>query len=186
MKTIIELSKKWMYYTFPKLTVLVSVEDKNQSSKPNIITIAWHSPVSLTPPEYGISVDPRRYSHDLIVEAGEFVVNFAGFELVDDMHFCGRRSGRKFDKFQDTNLTPEKAQKVNAPLIKECYAHLECKLVDHHVYGDHTWFVGEVVAVSADEDWFENGILKNGKMPIYYLGNNIYNSYGTDGPRVKK
>jgi flavin reductase (DIM6/NTAB) family NADH-FMN oxidoreductase RutF len=186
MKTTIELTKKWMYYTFPKLTVLVTVEDRSQPTRPNIITIAWHSPVSLTPPQYGISIDPRRYSHDLIVDSGEFVVNFAGFEILDDMHFCGRRSGRKVDKFKDTNLTPEKAQKVNAPLINKCYAHLECKLVDRHLYGDHTWFVGEVVAVSADEDWFEAGVLKSGNQPIYYLGNNIYNSFGTDGPREKK
>lgn len=186
MKKNIELSKKWMYYTFPKMTVLLTVADKNNLTKPNIITLAWHSPVSITPPLLGVSIDPRRYSHNLILDAGEFVVNFAELEILEDLHYCGRHSGRKFDKFQDTNLTPVSAQKVKAPLIQECYVNLECKLVEHNLYGDHTWFVGEVVAISVDDELFEGDILKTGKEPVYYSGNDIYTSFGPGAPREKK
>ena len=65
---------KFYNYSFPKLTVLVTLLDDN--GKPNIITLAWHSACSIKPPMYGISIDPRRYSHDPIINTGEFVVNF--------------------------------------------------------------------------------------------------------------
>ncbi len=186
MKNYVELTNKWMYYTFPKVTVLVTVVDKNDPNKTNIITLAWHSPVSIAPPLFGVSIDPRRYSHDLILDAGEFVVNFADFKVLEDVHYCGRHSGRKYDKFQETGLTQQDAQKVKTALIQECYCNLECKLVDHHLYGDHTWFVGEVVAISVDEDHFDSDILRVGQEPIYYLGNNTYTSFGPEAPREKK
>ncbi|PJB22242.1 MAG: flavin reductase family protein, partial [Euryarchaeota archaeon CG_4_9_14_3_um_filter_38_12] len=79
---------------------------------------------------YGISMDPKRYSHNLIMDSKEFVVNFAPFSIVDKLHYCGRHSGRNVDKFRETGLTPVPAEKVNAPLIKECYSHLECRLAE--------------------------------------------------------
>ena len=165
---------KFYNYSFPKLTALVTLLD--ESGKPNIITLAWHSPVSIKPPMYGISIDPRRYSHDGIVKNGEFVVNFCDMSILDHVHYCGRHSGRKFDKFTATGLTPYVAQKVKAPLIAQAYAHLECKLVAHHLYGDHTWFVGEVLAITCDEV-FEDDLLSEEVEPVYYLGNNMYTSF---------
>ena len=138
---------KYPYYTFPKMAALVTVMDKD---KPNIITLAWHSPLSFKPPLYGISIDSKRHSHNLIMDSKEFVVNFAPFGIVEKLHYCGRHSGRNVDKFRETGLTPVPAEKVNAPLIKECYSHLECRLAETKKCGDHTLFVGEVVNVAAD------------------------------------
>lgn len=165
---------KFYNYSFPKLTVLVTLLDNDQ--KPNMITLAWHSAVSIKPPMYGISIDPRRYSHDPIIKNGEFVVNFCSWSIIDQTHYCGRHSGRKFNKFAETGLTPYPAQKVKPPLIKEAYTHLECKLADHHLYGDHTWLVGEIVAVTTDPV-FEDDVLSEKIEPIYYLGNNMYTSF---------
>ncbi|MDI6708727.1 MAG: flavin reductase family protein [Candidatus Thermoplasmatota archaeon] len=162
--------EKFIYYTFPKMAVLVTVVSKAQ---PNIITLAWHSPLSFNPPLYGISIDPKRYSHNLILEAKEFVVNFAPWEILDKLHYCGKKSGRETDKFEATGLTQIAASKVKAPLIKECYSHLECRLVESKLYGDHTLFIGKIVAVSVNEDCF-NEILKQNTRPIYYLGANTY------------
>jgi flavin reductase (DIM6/NTAB) family NADH-FMN oxidoreductase RutF len=139
---------KFYNYSFPKLAVLATLLDK--SGKPNIITLAWHSAVSIKPPMYGISIDPRRYSHDGILENGEFVINFCDWSIIDQVHYCGRHSGRKFDKFAETGLTPKPAH--------------------------HTWFVGEVVAITCDPV-FEDDLLKEDIDPLYYLGNNEYTSF---------
>jgi len=165
---------KFYNYSFPQLTVLATLLDEN--GKPNIITLAWHSACSIKPPMYGVSIDPRRYSHDPIIKTGEFVVNFCDWSIIDQTHYCGRHSGRKFDKFAETGLTPVPAQKVKPPLIAEAYCNLECILRDHTLYGDHTWLVGEVVAISHNEA-FEDDILKAGVDPLLYLGNNEYTSF---------
>ena len=125
---------------------------------------------------YGISIDPKRYSHDPIINTGEFVVNFCEMSILDQIHYCGRHSGRKFDKFKETGLTPVDAQKVKPPLIEEAYTHLECKLAQHHLYGDHTWLVGEVVAITTDPV-FEDHLLAENVEPAYYIGNNCYTSF---------
>ena len=169
--------KKFYNYSFPKLAVLVTLIDQN--NKPNIITLAWHSAISIKPPMYGISIDPKRYSHDPILATGEFVVNFCDISLVTRVHYCGRHSGRKVDKFAETGLTPVPAQTVKPPLIGEAYGHLECRLADHHSYGDHTWFAGEVVAVTCDSK-FENDLLKPEVNPALYLGNNTYTSFNQE------
>ena len=165
---------KFYNYSFPKLTVLVTLLDDN--SKPNIITLAWHSAISIKPPMYGISIDPRRYSHDPIINNGEFVVNFCDLSILDQVHYYGRHSGRKYDKFAETGLTPIPATTVSPPLIAEAYCHLECKLVDYQLFGDHTWLVGEVLAVITN-DVFEDDLLSEEILPAYYLGNNTYTSF---------
>ena len=165
---------KFYNYSFPQLTVLVTLLDDN--GKPNIITLAWHSACSIKPPMYGISIDPRRYSHDPIIKTGEFVVNFCDWSIIDQTHYCGRHSGRKFDKFAETGLTPTPAQKVKTPLIAEAYCNLECKLAEHTLYGDHTWLVGEVLAISHNKV-FEDDVLMPDLNVLYYLGNNTYTSF---------
>lgn len=165
--------EKFYQYAFPMPTVLVTC--KNESGKTNIITIAWHTTLSKNPPLYGISVSPKRYSHDLIKDSEEFVINFVPYRLVNKAHFCGTHSGRKTDKIMETNLTLSSSQKVSTPLIEECYAHLECKLVQSLKMGDHTLFVGEVVAISANENVFINDLLQIDKVqPLYYIGGNKY------------
>ena len=127
--------------------------------KPNIITLGMYMPISSRPPMVCIGVAPRRYSHGLIEETGEFVVNVPPITLEEAMHFCGVKSGRDVDKFKETGLTPIPARKVRPPLIEECFGHLECKVVQSHVCGDHTLFVGEVVAASADEGVMRGDVL---------------------------
>ena len=108
--------KKFYQHAFPMPTVLVTCND--QKGKTNIITIAWHTTISKNPPLYGISIAPGRYSHDLIKENKEFVVNFVPYELVDKAHFCGTHSGKKTDKTSETKLTLAPSKKVKVPIIK--------------------------------------------------------------------
>jgi flavin reductase (DIM6/NTAB) family NADH-FMN oxidoreductase RutF len=165
--------KNYYHYAFPMQTVLVTCND--ESGKTNIITLAWHTPISRTPPLYGISISPKRYSYGLIEKNKEFVVNFIPYSLVEAAQFCGTHSGRSNDKLCQTGLTLIPSSTLSVPRIKEGYAHLECTLVQNILLGDHQLLVGEVVAVSADDDAFRDELLRTDHIhPLYYVGENAY------------
>jgi len=165
--------EKYYHYAFPMQTVLVTCND--DKGKTNIITLAWHTPISRKPPLYGISISPKRYSYVLIKKSKEFIINFIPYALVTAAQFCGTHSGRSTDKLCKTKLTLAPSKKLSTPLIKEGYAHLECKLIRSARFGDHTLFVGEVITASADEDAFKNELLRTDKIqPLYYIGENAY------------
>jgi flavin reductase (DIM6/NTAB) family NADH-FMN oxidoreductase RutF len=132
---------------YPVPAVLVSCG----VTRPNIITLAWVGIVCSDPPAIGISLRPERYSHALIVECGEFVVNLPRADQVGVVDYCGQTSGRTVDKWAACGLTPAPASKVRTPLIAECPIALECRVVHRLALGTHDLFVGEVVAVQADE-----------------------------------
>lgn len=152
----------------PRNVVLVSCIDK--TGEANIVTLAWSMPTSFDPPLVAISVSPRRYSHRLIEETKEFVVNVPTIETAREALFCGRVSGRKHDKFKEVPLTALPAKKVQAPLIEECVAHLECKLVQKITAGDHTIFIGRVLAATVNEGVFDSKFNISKVKPIYHLG----------------
>ncbi|MFQ6094716.1 MAG: flavin reductase family protein [Candidatus Bathyarchaeia archaeon] len=137
----------------PTSVVLATCISAN--GKSNIITLGMYMPISSKPPLIAIGVSPRRHSHKLISETGEFVVNVPTKEIVKEVIHCGEVSGRFHDKFKETGLTPIRASAVKPPLIKECVSNLECKVTASYRCGDHTLFVGEVVAAHVDE-----GLLK--------------------------
>jgi flavin reductase (DIM6/NTAB) family NADH-FMN oxidoreductase RutF len=142
------------------ISPVVLVTSVDSDGKANIITLGMYMPISHDPDQIVIGVSPKRFSHDLILEQGEFVVNSPGTELAEKVHVCGVKSGRSIDKFKEAGLTPKPAEKVRPPIIEECYGHIECEVVNQVKCGDHTLIVGEVVAASIDENCIENGKLK--------------------------
>jgi len=138
--------------------------------KANIITLAWSMPLSSDPPMVAVSIAPRRYSHRLIEQTKEFVVNVPTMKIVREVLYCGRVSGRSEDKFKGAKLTRLPAKKVKAPLIKECVAHLECKLSKQVKVGDHTLFVGEVVAAHVNSGVFTETYDLTKVKPVYHVG----------------
>ena len=134
----------------PLPAVLVTCQDKAGNS--NIITISYIGVVNAEPPMIYISVRPPRFSYNMIKESGEYVVNIPGENLLRVTDYCGIVSGRKVSKFETTGLTPIPAQKVKAPLIKECPVNLECVIKQIVPLGTHDVFISEVVAVNADEE----------------------------------
>lgn len=152
----------------PKHVVLVSCVDR--AGKANVITLAWCMPASIHPPLLAISIAPKRYSHKLIEETKEFVVNVPTMDILKETLFCGRRTGRIYDKFKETRLTPLPAKMVQPPIIKECVAHLECKLHQQITTGDHTLFVGEILAAYADEGIFNGKYNLRKVKPVYHMG----------------
>ena len=121
------------------------------SRKPNIITIAWTGIVNSNPPMTYISVRKERYSHNIIEKTGEFVINLCSEELAFATDFCGVRSGRDTDKFKEMKLTPERAEAVRCPMIKESPVNIECRVREIIELGSHDMFIADILKVHVDE-----------------------------------
>lgn len=134
---------------YPLPVVMVSCNRKGE--KPNIVTVAWTGTICSDPAMVSISVRPERYSHDIIEETGEFVINLVTKDLTYATDYCGVRSGRDVDKFKEMNLTPQKSSKINAPAIAESPVNIECKVVNVIELGSHDMFIAKVEAVHVDE-----------------------------------
>jgi flavin reductase (DIM6/NTAB) family NADH-FMN oxidoreductase RutF len=121
--------------------------------KDNIITLALCHVFSFKPPLVGIGVAPKRFSYGLLKKSKDFAVNIPTRQQLEPVKVCGSKSGRRVDKFEAARLTREKASRISSPLVAECPVNLECVKVDELETGDHTWFVGEVVAARRDESY---------------------------------
>ena len=137
----------------PRTGVMVSCADR--SGVPNIITIAWTGTICSDPPMLSISVRPERYSHHIIEETGEFVVNLVTGDLVRACDYCGVTSGRDTDKFARMNLTPFSMEKVAAPGIAESPVSIACRVTQCIPLGSHDLFLAEVAEVSVDSAYMD-------------------------------
>lgn len=140
-----------MLYPVPAVMISCQREDE----KPNIITVAWAGTVCSDPVMLSISVRKERYSHDILAGTGEFVVNLVTKDLVYATDYCGVRSGRNVDKFQEMHLTPCAMPHVSAPGIEESPVNIECKVTEIKELGSHDLFLAEVVGVSVDERYMD-------------------------------
>jgi len=157
----------------PMHIMLISCVGK--AGKPNVTTVAWAMPTSNNPPLVSISISPQRHSYTLIEESGEFVINVPTLDILQSVYACGSFSGRSFDKFKKAELTPIPAKKVKAPAIRECIAHIECTVDSKFTTGDHTVFVGNIVAAYANPGVFtERYVLKHARMLYHAGGNNFF------------
>ena len=153
-------------YPVPAVLVSCGIE------KPNIITLAWVGTLCSDPPSLGIGVRPERFSHHLIEEAGEFVVNIPRADQVGVVDYCGQVSGREVDKWAACGLTRAPAHKISTPLIAECPVSLECRVTQRLTIGVHDLFIGEVLTVQVDEEVLtERGHIDYEKaQPLAYAG----------------
>lgn len=128
--------------------------------KPNIMNVAWGGIVSSQPPCINVSIREATLSYHNIKKTEAFTVNIPSENFFREADFVGMVSGKDFDKFKETGLTPEKSKLVNAPIIKEFPYSLECKLVKLVDIGSHTMFIGEIVGMVAD-----NNVLNPNQLP---------------------
>lgn len=138
---------------YPVPAVMVSCQRPGE--KPNIITVAWAGTVCTNPPMVSISVRPERYSYSILRETKEFVINLTTRELVRATDYCGVRSGRDVDKYQEMHLTPLQSQHIQAPGIAESPVNIECKVQQVLELGSHHLFLAEVVGVTVDEAYLD-------------------------------
>ena len=131
------------------------VSCNRKGEKPNIVTVAWTETICSDPAMVSISVRPERYSHDIIEETGEFVINLVTKDLTYATDYCGVRSGRDVDKFKEMNLTPLPSKMIDAVGIEESPVNIECKVVEVKKLGSHDMFIAEVVNVTVDDRYMD-------------------------------
>jgi len=139
---------------YPLPAVLVSVASQN--GEKNVFTVCWAGTVCTNPPMASISVRPSRYSHHMIEETGEFVINLTTKQLAYATDYCGVVSGRDVDKFARLGLTGIKGRVVGAPLIEESPVNIECRVKQKLSLGSHDMFLADVVAVTVDERYMDD------------------------------
>lgn len=162
----------------PVPAVMVSC---GEGSEQNIITIAWTGIINSDPPITYVSVRKERYSHDIIEQAGEFVINLTTEKLAFAADYCGVRSGRDVDKFKEQNLTPVESHVVRCPSIGESPVNLECRVIEKKEYPTHDMFIAEIVSVSVDEALMD----ENGRLCLEEAGLIAY-SHGRYFPLKKQ
>ena len=174
---------------YPVPAVMVSC--MRPGERPNIITVAWAGTVCSDPAMLSISVRKERYSHRILEETGEFAVNLVNRELTFAADYCGVRSGRDVDKFQEMKLTPQPSKYISAPGIAESPLILECRVKQQIPLGTHDMFLAEVLGVSVDERYMdEKGTfhLNDAKLTAYSHGTyfELGEKLGTFGFSVRK
>jgi len=147
---------------------------------PNLMTAGWLLPLSLEPLLIGVAIHPARLTHEFITKTEQFAINVPTADLMTAVHTCGLRSGREGDKFASANLTPSEALEIEAPLVAECVAHIECGVMDRQRWGDHDLFIGQILAVQALDEAFDgvwNVEAEAGQL-LHHLGADRYAGLG--------
>jgi flavin reductase (DIM6/NTAB) family NADH-FMN oxidoreductase RutF len=127
--------------------VLVTTAGKGRA---NVMPMSWHLMMGFEPPLVGCVLSNRNFSFEALTATGECVINIPTRELAGKVAGCGNASGRRTDKFAKFGLTPVAASQVGAPLIAECYANLECRVVDKRMVDTYNFFVLRVLKAWID------------------------------------
>ncbi len=147
-----------------------------KDNKPNIVAIAWITPLSINPPVLMFALRRERYSYKLILENNEFVVNIPDFNLIKESLLCGTYSGREVDKFNLVNFTPVESNFIKVPYIKECIAHIECRVLDiiDKKELDHVIILGEVLNVIVEDEFFDKHWDLTKVNLLLHVGGNLF------------
>lgn len=146
-----------------------------RNGRANVMAMSWHTMLEFEPPLVGCVISNRNYSFNLLRATGECAINIPTRALARKVVGCGNTSGADLDKFETFHLTPEIAKRVKAPLIAECYANLECKVVDTRMVAKYGFFVLEVLKARVDP------AVKNART-IHHLG---WGHFMIAGDRIK-
>ena len=138
---------------YPLPAVLISCGETE--AEYNMLTVAWVGTICTNPAMCYISVRPERHSYDIIKRTKSFVINLTNEDMARATDWCGVRSGKDYNKFQEMHLTPQKAQKVVAPIVLESPLSIECEVIEIKELGSHHMFIANVVNVQADERYID-------------------------------
>ncbi|MDR1414693.1 MAG: flavin reductase family protein [Odoribacteraceae bacterium] len=147
------MKKNWkpgnMIYPLPAVLVTCGRTPEERS----ILTVSWVGTLCTDPPMCYISVRPERHSFAILERHREYVINLTTEAIARATDWCGVRSGRHFDKFKETGLTPGTAVAIQAPTIEESPLSIECRAREIIPLGSHTLFISDVLNVQADEKY---------------------------------
>lgn len=133
----------------------------------NVMTMSWHTMLDFEPPIIGCVISNRDYTFNILKATKECVIAIPSVEIVAKVVSVGNTSGRDIDKFKTFALTVGPASVVKAPLIEECYANLECRVVDTAMVNKYNFFVLEVVKA-----WIDPAV-KDPKT-IHHMGKGVF------------
>ncbi|KAF0191218.1 MAG: flavin reductase-like protein [Gammaproteobacteria bacterium] len=146
MKKSFPLSKVYRLLE-PGPVVLVTTAQKGRA---NVMTLSWLTMMDFEPPLVGMVMSDRNFSFAALKATRECVINIPTVELAGKVVAVGNRSGRRTDKFAAFGFTPRPAKLVAPPLIDECYASLECRVIDARMAKRYNFFVLEVIKAWID------------------------------------
>ncbi len=121
----------------------------------NMLTVAWTGTICTNPAMCYISVRPERHSYPLIRETMQFTINLTTEAMAHATDWVGVKSGRDYDKWKETGLTPAEGVAVSCPYIEESPLSIECRVKTIMPLGSHDMFIAEVVNVIADESYID-------------------------------
>jgi flavin reductase (DIM6/NTAB) family NADH-FMN oxidoreductase RutF len=162
----------------PGPLVLITTAWRSQS---DVMPCAWTMPLSSEPPLVGVAVHSSRHTLDMLRFSEEFALNIPGPSLMNFAQYFGSVSGKDTDKFDAAKVPTFNARKVSPVLLDCCVAWIECGVEDIIRIGDHHLVVGRVMAVSADDDAYDEQMwtLRDGaEKPLHYLGGSSYATLG--------
>lgn len=116
----------------------------------NVMTMSWQTMIDFTPPLVGLIISNRNFTFNILKSTKECVINIPTARIAKKAVACGNCSGREIDKFEKFGLTPKPASCVKAPLVDECFANLECKVVDASMATKYNFFVVKVIKAWID------------------------------------
>lgn len=146
----------------------------------NMLTVAWTGTICTNPPMCYISVRPERHSHQLLMKYMEFTINLTTTDMARATDWAGVRSGRDFDKWRETGLTPLPGEAVSSPTIEESPLSVECRVKNIVRLGSHDMFIAEVVNVRADSRFLdkESGVFSLEEASLLAYSHGFYHSLG--------
>lgn len=177
-----------MIYPLPSLLISCGSTPEEY----NLFTVSWAGTICTDPAMCYISIRPERHSYEIIRRNMEFVINLTTEELARATDWCGVRSGRDYNKFEEMQLTPGPSEKVSAPIVMEAPLSIECRVKEIVPLGTHDMFIAEVLNVQADSRYLNEETGKwnlDESHPLVYVHGGYYKlgeKLGHFGWSVKK
>lgn len=185
----------WKPGTMVNPLPVVLVTAGNRPENWNMLTVAWTGTICTNPAMLYISVRPERASYPLLIENMEFTLNLTTEEMVTAVDWAGVRSGRDYDKWKETGLTPMPGEKVASPTIEQSPLSIECRIKDIIKLGSHDMMIADVLNVRADDRYLdpETGVFDLQKAQLltyshgkYYALGEMLGSFGFSVKRKNK
>ncbi|WP_434777832.1 flavin reductase family protein [Neisseria sp. Ec49-e6-T10] len=160
-------------------TVLITSADKG---KQNVMSAAWAMPIDFFPPKIAVVIDKSAYSRELIEQSGQFALHVPSKKLANQTLSAGSHCGKNIDKFSLLNLSIQPAQTIQAPIINDCLAVLECQVIfEHENQQKHDLFIAHVTAAWANSNVFDQNrwhIQRDTDKSIHYQAGGTFFAIG--------
>lgn len=161
------MKESWKPGTMLSPVPAVLISCGNADGQNNLFTASWVGTICTQPPMVYVSIRPERYSHAIIKNTGEFVINLTTQSMAYATDWCGVKSGRDCDKWKESGLTQGKSHIVSAPYVEESPLAMECRVKEIRELGSHDMFIAEVVNVLVDDKYIDS---KTGKLDLIQAG----------------